>query len=125
MLQSRPMTAPGRMWANAQTRVPSPTLVDSTSALGCLNVDTFISVEYRPRRDHVVGSPLGVFHRAPNVSADDSKPQTIERTEKHDHQHGSRVAGHRDPSTQLGADNDAGAHHAADGSDHADPEQNP
>ena len=36
-LQSRPTFAPARMWALAQTRVPSPTSRDSTMERGWMN----------------------------------------------------------------------------------------
>src|SRR5260370_32967077 len=36
MLQATPITAPGKMWANAQMRVPAPTEELSTMAVSCL-----------------------------------------------------------------------------------------
>src|SRR5713101_10114979 len=103
MLQSSPMTAFGRMWTKAPTRVRASTRVDSTIAEGWQenSVSAVVSSgrpsgEFNAREDDIAWPPFGVLESSPQVLAEDADPQRVESAEEHDGQDGRRVSGHVD-----------------------------
>src|SRR5713101_7100514 len=103
MLQSSPMTAFGRMWTKAQTRVRAPTRVDSTIAEGCQgnSVSAVVasgrpSGEFNAGEDDIARPPFAVLESSPQVLAEDADPQRVESAEEHDGQDDRRISGHLD-----------------------------
>src|SRR3569623_1684237 len=105
MLQSRPMTAPGRTCANAQTRVPGPTRVLSRRAFGWTNTPSgflFSIFEVFTREHHVVGPSLRVLERPPQIPPQHTNAKAVQPTEEQYQGRHGRVARDRQREEQLG-----------------------
>src|SRR5512147_217122 len=104
MLQSRPITAPGRTWAKAQTRVPAPTRLLSRSPWGwtkTLSGFWSSNLELLPRKHDVVRPPLRILEGSPQIPAEDAESQAVEPPEEHDQGGGRRVTGYGNREEEL------------------------